>query len=107
MVSSLNQIRQLPDSTRIWCAHEYTLNNLEFALTIDRQNKIWGSDLKQRFQQVQAARQQGIATVPSVLGLEKRTNPFLCWDQVSLQTAMHSQDPIQTFARLRGKKDLY
>jgi hydroxyacylglutathione hydrolase len=103
MVNSLAQIRQLPDNTRIWCAHEYTLKNLEFALTIDPDNH----PLQQRFKQVVVARQQHHPTIPSYLGLEKQTNLFLRWDQPSLQAAMNSRDPVQTFARLRGKKDLY
>jgi len=101
MVSSLEKLRSLPDTTQIWCAHEYTLNNLQFAQSVDPQN----IDLAQRVQQVTTQRQRQEATVPSTLGLEKRTNPFLRWDQHTLQEAMGSHDPIQTFARLRGKKD--
>jgi hydroxyacylglutathione hydrolase len=103
MVSSLSQIRALPDQTRIWCAHEYTLSNLKFALTVEAENLA----LQQRFQTVRTARQQGQATIPSDLGLERQTNPFLRWDQPALQAAMQSQDPVKTFARLRGKKDLF
>ena len=103
MLNSLTKIRNLPDNTRIWCAHEYTLNNLKFALTVEGNNQ----DLQQRYQQVQAKRQQGIATVPSNLGVEKLTNPFLRWDTPALQLAMNSQEPIKVFARLRGKKDRF
>lgn len=103
MVNSLSQIRDLPDQTRIWCAHEYTLSNLKFAVTVEADNPA----LQHRFQTVQTARQQGQATVPSDLGLERQTNPFLRWDQPAIQTAMQSQDPVKTFARLRGKKDLF
>jgi hydroxyacylglutathione hydrolase len=103
MVESLSKLRALPEPTRVWCAHEYTLSNLKFALTVDGQNPA----LQARYQQVQAARQQQQATVPSVLGIEKQTNPFLRWDQPALQAAAHSQDPIQTFARIRGMKDRF
>jgi hydroxyacylglutathione hydrolase len=103
MVESLSQIRALPDDTRIWCAHEYTLTNLRFALTVDTDNL----DLQTRFNNTQIARQRGEATVPSVLSLEKATNPFLRWDQSALQRAVNSQDPIQTFTRLRGMKDRF
>lgn len=103
MVSSLSQLRDLPDQTRVWCAHEYTLKNLQFALTVDQQNL----DLQNRFSRVQTMRQQSEATVPAVLGEEKRTNPFLRWDQPNLQTQVKSQDPVQTFARLRGMKDMF
>lgn len=101
MVESLTKLRQLPDETRVWCAHEYTLKNLEFALTVDRNN----SALRDRWQAVQSARQRQEATVPSCLGLEKQTNPFLRWDQPTLQEVTRSRDPVRTFARLRGMKD--
>ena len=103
MVESLDKLRKLPDNTRVWCAHEYTLKNLQFALTVDCNNL----DLEQRYQQVQQQRRQGIATVPSFLGVEKRTNPFLRWDTPAIQAAMGLQEPVRVFARLRGKKDTF
>lgn len=103
MVTSLSKIRRLPDNTRVWCAHEYTLNNLKFALTVDSNNP----DLQSRLEEVKAARSRSQATVPSILGVEKRTNPFLRWDYPELQAAVNSQDPVQTFGRLRGMKDQF
>ncbi|HEY9700102.1 MAG TPA: hydroxyacylglutathione hydrolase [Trichocoleus sp.] len=103
MVDSLSKIRALPDNTQVWCAHEYTLKNLQFARSVDEQNP----DLRQRYETVQAMRQRSEATIPSVLGEEKQTNPFLRWDQPALQAKVKSQDPIQTFARLRGMKDQF
>ncbi|HTL87909.1 MAG TPA: hydroxyacylglutathione hydrolase [Leptolyngbya sp.] len=103
MVDSLSQIRSLPDHTRVWCAHEYTLSNLKFAVTIDRQN----SDLQDRFAQVQAARSRGESTIPTDLGQEKRINPFLRWDTSAIQTAMNRKDAIATFAKLRQQKDRF
>lgn len=103
MVDSLSKIRTLPDNTRVWCAHEYTLKNLQFALSVDGNNQ----DLQQRYTKVQASRNQGEATVPSLLGTEKLTNPFLRWDIPALQTAVKTSEPVQTFARLRGMKDTF
>lgn len=103
MVNSLSKLRNLPDSTQVWCAHEYTLGNLQFAITVDGDNP----DLQQRFAEVKTARSLSQPTVPSILGLEKRTNPFLRWDQPALQSAVDSQDPVQTFARVRGRKDIF
>ncbi|NJR40287.1 MAG: hydroxyacylglutathione hydrolase [Leptolyngbyaceae cyanobacterium CSU_1_4] len=103
MVDSLSKIRALPDLTRVWCAHESTLGNLRFAVTVEEQNK----DLQVRLEQVKAMRQRLEATVPSVLGEEKATNPFLRWDQPGLQARVKSQNPIQTFGRLRGMKDVF
>ena len=103
MLESLSKLQALPDDTRVWCAHEYTLNNLKFALTVD----ITNPDLKTRFAAAQAARSRHEPTIPSNLGLEKLTNPFLRWNQPTLQTAVNSKDPVQTFARLRGMKDRF
>ncbi|MGL5511432.1 MAG: hydroxyacylglutathione hydrolase C-terminal domain-containing protein, partial [Microcoleaceae cyanobacterium] len=101
MLESLNKLRQLPDQTRVWCAHEYTLSNLKFAVTVDGAN----GDLQNRLVSVEKARSQNEGTIPSSIGMEKSTNPFLRWDQPALQTTAKSQDPVQTFARIRGMKD--
>jgi hydroxyacylglutathione hydrolase len=103
MVDSLRKLSSLPDNTRVWCAHEYTLKNLQFAITVDADN----SDLQQRYDEVKAHRSRGEATVPSLLGVEKRTNPFLRYSQPALQLAVNSNDPVETFARLRGMKDKF
>jgi hydroxyacylglutathione hydrolase len=103
MVNSLNKLRSLPDNTQVWCAHEYTLKNLQFALTVDGEN----ADLQKRFNEVKAYRSRGEATIPSLLGVEKRTNPFLRWEQPTLQLAAKSNDPVQTFACIRGMKDRF
>lgn len=103
MVSSLSKLRQLPDRTRIWCAHEYTLNNLRFALTVDGDN----ADLQKRFVEVKQARSQQEATVPSLLETEKLTNPFLRWDDPALQVATGMQETTRVFGKLRGMKDQF
>lgn len=103
MVESLTKLRSLPENTRVWCAHEYTLKNLQFALSVDSGN----TELQKRLDEVKTQRSQGIATVPSLLGIEKLTNPFLRWEQPALQAAVNSNDPIQTFARIRGLKDRF
>jgi hydroxyacylglutathione hydrolase len=101
MLQSIDRLRQLPAETRLWCAHEYTRNNLKFALTVEPDN----SDLQERFQL--AERDRSLPTIPSTIGLEQKTNPFLRWQQPAIQAAMQTQDPIQTFAKLRGKKDQF
>ncbi len=103
MVDSLSKLRSLPDDTHVWCAHEYTLKNLQFALTVDGENL----DLQSRYDQVKAYRSRGEATVPSHLGVEKRTNPFLRWEQPTLQSATNSRDSVETFGRLRLMKDKF
>ncbi|MCG9884751.1 MAG: hydroxyacylglutathione hydrolase [Cyanobacteria bacterium] len=103
MLDSLRRLRSLPDDTRVWCAHEYTLGNLKFALTVDGENE----SLRSRYGQVEKARSRGEATIPLSLGLEKATNPFLRWDVPALQRAVAGRDELQTFSRLRGRKDLF
>lgn len=73
MVDSLNKIAALPANTKIYCAHEYTLANLRFALAVEPNNLA----LQSRFKQVSEERTKGISTVPSQLDLELQTNPFL------------------------------
>lgn len=101
MVNSLSKLRNLPDSTRVWCAHEYTLSNLKFAVTVDRDNQ----DLQKRYEQVTLDRQQNIATIPSSIQMEKLTNPFLRWDTPNIKSAMGLDEPHRVFGRLRGMKD--
>jgi hydroxyacylglutathione hydrolase len=101
MVDSLTKIRNLPDNTRVWCAHEYTLSNLKFAVTVDTENV----DLQKRFEEVKRQRERLEPTIPSILGVEKLTNPFLRWQKPALQASAKSHDAVQTFARIRGMKD--
>jgi len=101
MVDSLSKLRQLPESTRVWCAHEYTLSNLKFALTVDQDNP----HLHKRYKDVQEARENNVATVPSTIGMEKLTNPFMRWDDPKIKSLMGFEEPERVFARLRGMKD--
>jgi hydroxyacylglutathione hydrolase len=102
-IASLSRIRDLPNKTRIWCAHEYTLNNLKFALTVDGNNQ----QLRDRYLQVQQQRKAGLPTIPLILEVEKRTNPFLRWDHRALQLVTNNEEPSRVFTRLRGMKDLF
>ncbi len=105
--TSLQKLSQLPDDTWIYCAHEYTLNNLNFALAVEPGNSM----LQTRFQQTQQLRNEHQATVPSRLGLEKQTNPFLRSHipEVVAAAGRHcgrSVTPgVETFAVLRQWKD--
>ncbi|MGB3616062.1 MAG: hydroxyacylglutathione hydrolase [Elainellaceae cyanobacterium] len=103
MMASLSKLRSLPEDTQVWCAHEYTLNNLKFAQTVDGANPA----LLKRLAHVEAVRQVGEPTIPSTIGLEKQTNPFLRWDQPALQQRVGAKEPAKTFAKLRGMKDLF
>lgn len=103
MWTSLKKLRALPDETMVYCAHEYTNSNADFALSIEPAN----ADLKARAAEVQGLRQQGKPTVPSNLGEEKRVNPFLRADNDDLLLAagLTGQDPVSAFAEIRRRKD--
>ena len=101
MVDSIDKLRQLPDNTRVWCAHEYTLSNLKFAVTVDKDNTA----LQERYEAVKQDRSNNIPTVPSLLGIEKQTNPFLRWDTPAIQTTAKMTQPNRVFGRIRGMKD--
>ena len=105
MWESLKKIRDLPDDTLVYCAHEYTNANADFALHIDPRNQ----ELHRRADEVRALRETGTPTVPSLLGLEKRTNPFLrCDDLTFLQAAgLMGLGAVSAFAEIRGRKDRF
>jgi hydroxyacylglutathione hydrolase len=105
MWDSLLKLRALPDDTSVYCAHEYTQSNARFALTIEPDNDA----LRRRGADIDAVRQQNRPTVPSLLGLEKATNPFLRADCDGLRKAigLASADPNQVFAEIRRRKDVF
>jgi hydroxyacylglutathione hydrolase len=73
MHDNLQRLSRLPEGTRVYCAHEYTLANARFAVTVEPENEA----LLARFAEVQAARAAGEATVPTTIALERATNPFM------------------------------
>jgi hydroxyacylglutathione hydrolase len=106
MLDSLERLADLPDDTRVCCAHEYTRANAAFALSVDPDNP----DLRQRAREVDRLRAAGQATLPIDLGSEKAANPFLRIDAPSLKAwaATHAADAgdrVQRFAALRAAKD--
>jgi hydroxyacylglutathione hydrolase len=105
MWASLAKLRALPDDTLVHCAHEYTQSNARFARHVDPANP----ELAARSAAVDAARARGEATVPSLLGVEKRTNPFLRADDPGLANAhgLDAGDPAAVFGFLRRSKDLF
>jgi hydroxyacylglutathione hydrolase len=80
MHDSLSRMAALPDHTQVYCAHEYTADNLVFARIAEPDNQA----LQQRQQKVLQQRSQGLATVPSLLGEEKATNPFLRFNEADI-----------------------
>jgi hydroxyacylglutathione hydrolase len=103
MWTSLSKLMTLPDDTRIWCGHEYTQSNGRFALTLEPGN----GTLKRRMDDVNAARAAGKATVPSTMGLEKATNPFLRPDsgEIRRSLGMEKADTVAVFGEIRERKN--
>jgi hydroxyacylglutathione hydrolase len=100
-VGALDRVRRLPDETRVWCAHEYTEANLRFAITVDPGNR----ELQDRYAQVQRSPQT--PTIPTMLELEKRTNPFLRWDSPVVQAFTGKCDRTEVFYALRCRKEAF
>jgi hydroxyacylglutathione hydrolase len=105
MWASLGRLRALPDETRVYCGHEYTESNAQFALTLDPDNAA----LQARAAEVRALRARGLPTLPSTMAVERATNPFLRADAPELQraTGAGSGDPVATFAEIRRRKDTF
>lgn len=105
MLRSLAKLRALPDDTAVYCGHEYTLANARFACTVDPDN----AELRARAGSVEAERGRGEPTVPSRLGLEKRTNPFLRWDDPAIRRHLGLADATdaEVLAEIRARKDRF
>lgn len=107
MYHSLQKLAQLSDNTLVYCGHEYTEQNLNFALTVEPNN----ADIQERLQHIQALRQQNQRTVPSPLSIERLCNPFLRCTEASVITAAehYASKPLPTpeevFAVIRQWKD--
>ena len=99
----MSRLRELPEETRIYCAHEYTQANARFALTIEVDNTA----LRDRSESVDAMRTKGLPTVPSTMGEERATNPFLRADAESVARAvgLSGAAPVEVFAEVRSRKD--
>jgi len=105
MWSSLSKLRALPDATRVYCAHEYTNANADFALTQEPDNPA----LRKRADEVLRLRESGKPSVPSLLGEEKAANPFLRADNPALLAAagLEGMGAVDAFAEIRGRKDRF
>ncbi|TDW19727.1 hydroxyacylglutathione hydrolase [Rhizobium azibense] len=105
MWHSLQKLAVLPDETAIYFGHEYTLSNARFALTIDPDNER----LKTRVAEIEALRAEGRFTIPTTLGLEKETNPFLRAADPAIRRnlLMESKTDEEVFAEIRRRKDKF
>lgn len=105
MLDSINKLKALPDDTLVYCAHEYTATNARFAQDVDPDN----AELAQRAEIVSQLRAANEPTVPTLLQLEKQTNPFLRTDDPQLRASlgMMDADEVAVFAALRERRNQY
>lgn len=97
MWGSLQKLAALPDDTTVYCAHEYTASNARFALSVDG-----GEEIKARAAAVFEARERGEPTVPTTIGAEKATNPFLRAPKLA---PVAGRPDFEAFAAVRAAKD--
>lgn len=109
MHNSLSRLQKLPADTLVYCGHEYTEKNLQFALTVEPDNR----KVSEKLQRVRGLRAQGLPTVPSTMGEEKEINPFLRWDSREVRENLKRRfpnlgsDPVSIFAKVRELKDQF
>ncbi|MDI6027757.1 hydroxyacylglutathione hydrolase [Corticibacterium sp. UT-5YL-CI-8] len=103
MFESLQKLAALPADTTVYCGHEYTLANARFALTIDPDNV----QLRERAARIEALRAENRLTLPTTIGEELETNPFLRWADPSIRKhlGMESASDVEVFAEIRKRKD--
>ncbi|MCY1400621.1 Hydroxyacylglutathione hydrolase GloB [compost metagenome] len=109
MHTSLSRLAALPGATRVYCAHEYTLSNLRFARAVEPGNP----EVQARFDEVSRWREEGRISLPSTIGLERATNPFLRVSETSVKkiaderAGQEIRTPEEVFARIRQWKDSF
>ena len=98
---SLCKIKQLPKDTKIYCGHEYTSANVNFALSIDPNNK----ELQHYSKWVSHQENELRPTIPTMLSDQLLCNPFLRCDEDQFMKLYESQNAIEVFAKMRSAKD--
>jgi hydroxyacylglutathione hydrolase len=107
MLDSLNKFSDLPEKTKVYCTHEYTLSNLTFALEVEPDNV----DLKKYFEEVNSLRNSNMMSLPSSIRLENKINPFLrtSVDQIKEKAENYANkqnlQPVEVLAAIRDWKD--
>lgn len=108
MAASLGKLAALPEATKVFCAHEYTLSNLRFASAVEPSNTA----LQARVTVETATRERGEPTVPSTIGVERATNPFLRYREPEIAAQLRAAGklhgdvaPMEIFAALREWKN--
>ena len=105
LYASLGKLAQLPDDTRVYCGHDYTIENYQFALMIEPDNDA----VKRRLAEVKDLVAAGQPTVPTTIGHEKMTNVFLRAHTPEVKAALkmtHATN-VEVFTELRRRKDMF
>ncbi|WP_445372825.1 hydroxyacylglutathione hydrolase [Methylomonas sp. HW2-6] len=105
MWQSLQKLKALPAETKIYCAHEYTEANARFALTLEPGNPL----LQQRYAEVCQLRRSNAPSLPSTIGRELATNPFLREhsSEIRQNLALPTASALAVFTAIRRQKDLF
>jgi len=109
MIDSLDRLARLPPQTQVYCAHEYTLDNLRFALAVEPSNR----ELAERYEADSRRRDLGLATLPSTIAMERATNPFLrvmepqVLETLRSRRALNAATRVASFEALRFWKNVF
>ena len=100
---SLLKLRSLPEDTTVYCGHEYTISNMNFAKYIDNENAL----LNEVSLEIKNKREKSLPTIPFNLGIEKKINPFLRADDDNFvkSVGLSSDNASESFGKIRLKKD--
>jgi hydroxyacylglutathione hydrolase len=101
--SLCGKLGKLPRATRVYCGHEYTVNNLRFAATVEPSNPA----VLAKLERAKATREKGEPTVPSTVEEELATNPFLRCEEPSVRQRFPGTTPIDVLAAMRQAKDTF
>ncbi|KAI3793136.1 hypothetical protein L1987_35750 [Smallanthus sonchifolius] len=94
-------LASLPKPTRVYCGHEYTVKNLQFAQTVEPEN----AKISQKLSWAQQQRQSGLPTIPSTIGEELEINPFMRADLSEVQEKVGCKSPVEALRKIRQLKD--
>ncbi|KAL9239889.1 hypothetical protein vseg_014167 [Gypsophila vaccaria] len=94
-------LASLPKPTEVYCGHEYTVKNLQFALTVEPEN----TKIVEKMEWAQKKRKTGLPTVPSTIGVELEINPFMRVDISELQAKVGCNSPVEALREIRKMKD--
>ena len=106
---SLQKLAALPDDTNVYCAHEYTLNNLRFAKAVEPHNQ----KIMEKIEHIKKIREKQSPSLPSTILDEKETNPFLRCDSAEIKANVEAHigkklnSPLEIFTELRKWKDIF